>query len=56
MRQSRALSAGERLLHRLIASVRVVVEHVIASVSNAMSDCSEGVLRLTKEEGVVGCW
>jgi len=41
------LSAGERLLNRLISSVRVVVEHVIAGVKRCR--IVKDVLRLTKE-------
>ena len=39
--------AGERLLNRLISSVRVVVEHVIAGVKRCR--IVKDVLRLTKE-------
>jgi DDE superfamily endonuclease len=41
------LSAGERLLNRLISSVRVVIEHVIAGVKRCR--IVKDVLRLTKE-------
>ena len=41
------MSAGERLLNRLISSVRVVVEHVIAGVKRCR--IVKDVLRLTKE-------
>ena len=41
------MSAGERLLHRLISSVRIVVEHVIAGVKRCR--IVKEVLRLTKE-------
>ena len=42
------MSAGERLLNRLISSVRVVVEHVIAGVKRCR--IVKDVLRLTKED------
>ena len=41
------MSAGERLLNRLISSVRVVIEHVIAGVKRCRM--VKDVLRLTKE-------
>ena len=41
------MSAGERLLNRLISSVRVVIEHVIAGVKRCR--IVKDVLRLTKE-------
>ena len=41
------MSAGERLLNRLISSVRVVVEHAIAGVKRCR--IVKDVLRLTKE-------
>jgi DDE superfamily endonuclease len=41
------LSAGERLLNRLISGVRIVVEHVIAGVKRCR--IVKEVLRLTKE-------
>ena len=43
------MSAGERLLNRLISSVRVVIEHVIAGVKRCR--IVKDVLRLTKEGG-----
>ena len=47
--RGREWSARERLLHRLISSVRVVVEHVIAGVKRCRM--FKDVLRLTKKGG-----
>lgn len=41
------MSVGDRILNRIIASVRIVVEHVIAGVKRCR--IVKDVLRLTKE-------